>query len=482
MAGFAIGSPYPLTIGRRIRHWAAPEDAIGWFRQAAFWLNDNARIELLKGRSPAEQAAFLELVQGAIISAFNCLNIVWWTDPISRSLYRKYFAGNPNTTGSSMREALFGRRANYGGSTPVVSGSTSDYYGWFVPNSDVPVVRDPGGLIPRAAWQNFLRHNANTHPMMFIPTLGFNLSTLSGVAIPDVSDMVGSLAVELETDVKNNYFLTLGNGAINRCSAGLAYPRQCSYVVPNVVGLYGYDSTVAGRPSDWDTNWFQIAASSGLAPNSRLFESYGPFRYIDYLREWMAGMTSRTGAQIIQDSRAYVAFANNESVVAMGGRTQFITEALGAAGDVVAQQAALDPGLDAAAQAAFALGGALAGVTYGISAVVGGLVGGGLMLANRGIRKDVSNRGKDDLGRWKPVFERAWLSGDPNSTGQPDPPAFQVEFAPPEFTPLPPRGTIVAPGNSRIQTASSSDFPIGKIALGAGVAFVGWQAIKRMSK
>lgn len=420
---------YPLVVGRSFQQYMAPSDAMGWFTQAAAMLTDSeiARVNAL---SPQEQFDHIDAVMTAIERGANNLNVFIWSDPVSRACYRKWLSGPPVAL-----ENIFDPRLSYGGDRSGGSGFGSGFeVGWYVPNSNLPVIDDSDttGLIPKAArakFRNAIR--GVTNPNQFVPTIGFDLSTVHGEAPSNGNDEITrELLVGLQTNVINRHWVI--QGALDSdCVAGFAYPRVCQYVPGRVVGVGGFKDNARVQGDDWNRwdTFFAQAPAIGYA--GTLICAEGPYSYLPFLRELVAGFLSRTPAQIAQDTRAFITYQNAEGVRANGGPAAFLAASTGASGDVLTQMVQTNAAAQGSSTAAIAVGTAL--VAAGGYAAVAGLivmaVGYFAQIADRLIAKDVTGHGKDDLGRFKPVLERFVLSGDATEV-PPVPPGFPALSAP----------------------------------------------------
>lgn len=484
---------YPLELGAVIKHTAAPEDAVGWFANARALLNDNAMIATISAHAPGPGVDGLEYmakIMGAIQNGFNCLNIVWWNDPVSRAVYRKWISGPPAGTSNLWFNEMFDARTNYGGD--VRNRQAGSYQeGWYVPNERDPVIVDgTGGIIARATRDRWKQIMNLPNPNSFVQTVGLGVSTADGGRpFSTEGDLVNQLSVELQPSVMNRMWVMAGRRQ-TECVPGFAFPRTCerSPSAYSLVGVWSPDGQRAAYPEKWDS-FFGQAPVLGNRTNIAMAAS-GPVVYLPYLRELVDGLVSRTPAQIIQDARAFVIFQNAESAAAAGGGQSFLRAALGANEDVLGQITRSDPTAQIAGQTIMAVGAAFSTLTYGISAVVGAVVGGAIILGDKISEHAVEGHGKDDLGRYKPLLERAWLSGNPNIP-VPRMPEYNVESAPAQYRPrqmiiLAPIVVLTAAQRQQqlqqqqsILDAGRSKFPVGKILIGTAAVVAGWQLWKR---
>jgi len=404
---------YPLRIGHSFDQYMAPDDAMGWFAQAAAMLTDS-EIARVNGLSPRGQFDHVDAVMTAIERGANNLNIFIWSDPVSRACYRKWLSGPPASFAN-----IFDPRLNWGGDRTGGSGFGSGFeVGWYVPNSNLPVIDDSDttGLIPKAARAKFRAAISTvTNPNQFVPTIGFDLSTVHGEAPSGGSnEITRELLVALQPNVINRHWIIQGSLGSDTCVAGFAYPRVCQYVPGQIVGVGGFKDNARVQGDDWNRWDTFFAQAPAIGYSGTLICAEGPYRYLPFLRELVAGFLSRTPAEIVQDTRAFITYQNAEGVIANGGPAAFLAASTGASGDVLTQMVQTNAGAQGASTAAIAVGTAL--VAAGGYAAVAGLIvmaaGYFAQIADRLIAKDVTGHGKDDLGRFKPVLERFALSGD----------------------------------------------------------------------
>lgn len=449
----AVGGPvrpYPLEVGQVIRHWCDPDLTAAWFAYANTLLNDPSGLGANNGQV---SAGLLSMALDAICNGFNAANIVWWNQPTARAIYRKWLSGPPMSINGRWQAFVFGPDVNYGGS--FADGGTS---GWFEEREDMPVTHSspvPGGILPRLARLIFNRYYwpgvpdaGARHPTQFIPAIGFTLKPASGTsgnlapAFGDFSVDARPLMVELMNEVQNTYWMM---SAGNACDPEVAFPRLCD--LKDSRGNYWVDTAgITHGPAVFSADWvgyddmtdFRFAKAAGeLVRDMELPAAPAPMEFIPYLRELAAAMAAMSPVDLIQDSRAFVVYQNYSYVrESHTGLSGYLNAVFGTAPDQFARWTTPNPLMETAATTAYSIGGALAVQTYGISAIVGGAVGAGLQIANRVIRHPGTAH-KDDLGRLKPCYERAWLSGDqdPNDAAAGAP--YVVLREPPGYVRIP---------------------------------------------
>lgn len=394
----------------------------------------------------------------SIASGFNALNIVWFNDPDTRRIYRKWIAGPPYAPNNSAGENLFSKDVNY----------THDW--WYIAGQYFPIISDGGnsiapndgrgGIIPQQARALFLRYYprsqyARGHKNFFIQAVGLTLSIPATIADRATHNTID---LEVQNNVENDPFIVAYKRSV--CPLPYDWGAPCgsgllSVADPNIGGeaIYlptGQHDDTSRFPaqqiyvlpySDWRTMFIGTTnevAGTELDPGQILLLYPSMQSYLPWLLEWATSLVARTPTQIIQDSRAYVIFENMMQAQFNGGLESFLSFAMNQPSYLVQQRTATRPEVEAAAQAAFAIGGALAAETYGISALVGGAVGAGLMIGDRLVTNTIKSSYRDDIGRFKPALERAWLSvasNPPIVTGIQSSPPFMTVPAPPGYTP-----------------------------------------------
>lgn len=468
----------PLLVGKTLLHWADPIRAGAWFRHAKQLLSDSKRMTDLDrpvdtkdlqnniAQSRA-QVDYVAEILGAIAKGYNLLNIVWSNDPLARKNYRLFVSGPPTLYGGSFFTSLFSQEESYNKKWYTTNPFPGAFY---------------GGSLPSAA----LHRTNSAEGIHFVPSAGLTIAAVPGTTIPS------GLSVDLAQAIYNVPFVR--SREIVRCGERLVYPinEQCSYQPPHTADPVAGKSasfSVAKMPDgtslpvqfdDWRAAYYgslgDVFAGNMVSGGAAVA---APLRdYLVWLSVWVQSLIDRTPTQIIQDSRAFVAYENAGTIAHNRNALQQIIDT---PGDVEAQIHALDPGWQAVASGALAVGTAAGG----IGAVIGGAVAAVITVGNMLIPKGVSGHGRDDLGRWKLQFERAWLSGNLGSEdpgeGQPilppqdlsDPPAEGIFW---KSSPCPVAPKAPVPGTSTDESSdSTSGSKKGLIALGlAGALGIGY--------
>jgi hypothetical protein len=470
----ALVPVYPLAVGAKLYHWAAPEAGMGWFREAAKWLGMSGRdyVAEADAATPHDQFLLMKRICEAITNGFNALNIVWHNDPITRATYRNFIAGppvgndgHPATTEAQAKRSVFGTNENYGGNI-----------GWYTENLSVggpaeqPVITDPdrssngvgAGILPKNTRRLFNRYftfTAHTHPNIYLQTVGFNLCAAGS------SSGIAPLEVELQTSVQNGFWIIQADVRPDLfASKNSAFPTPTAFFrgdpSPSTISRATVIDPAGQRAPQSHVNWdwrdfvFLNPFPGGeiVAPGAELTASAGPQEYVGYLREMVSGLLARRPSQIIQDSRASVMYSNKLSIESAGSIAAFIAQVSGTSTEIQHLVTTPDPLIDAAANLAFSIGGAASVATSGISAVIGGAVGGALLISNRVAQHGISGLFRDDLGRWKPTFERGWLSGNPLNTTAEGEPTHTVDY-PPGFKIYPSGIGLFGGGREGLRTA-----------------------------
>jgi hypothetical protein len=440
-----VGEPvktYPLPTGGVLLHWADAPRAMGWFKEAWRLLNDADRLKKLgepvnttdKGannKQAGEQFQYVLDVLAAIARGYNMLNIVWHNDPIARELYRVFLAGPPQTSGMAAGN-VFDAKLDYNPN-------------WYTKDEFLPHAQDTAWL-QKAAIQG-AKGKAGDR---FAP------SALLVVAAMDTLPENGPVA--LSRRVFNAPVLT--TLLQQRCPTGLFYKavtatdskatldftaaidfpwrKRCESgsngfgtwprgIMPDGSELpEGFDDWRAAYRGDlYRGNLFDMGDSGITAPLTS---------YRTWLHAWVSTLVNRSAVHIIQDARAYTAWQNFQTLTVNASALAQI-EGLGSI--ISGQQHAPDAGWQIASGSLAAIG-AVAGSTGNPVGAAIGLIAGAsaavISVTDSIIVKGTKDIGRDDLGRYKPQLERAWLSGNAAevqaSTGAPGLPDFVLNDPP----------------------------------------------------
>jgi hypothetical protein len=209
-------------------------------------------------------------------------------------------------------------------------------------------------------------------------------------------------------------------------------------------------------------------------------------------------LRSRTPQQIVLGARFYTAYINNQIAGNVGGQAEVFSR-------IVQNIATLNqPGTAAASQflAAGALAASIAGAVTSIAAgvagatataipAVGAIIGGAIVavtaIGTALLSPDTSSLKRDDLGRFKPVFERGWLSGNPGdasitgapSLDVPDPPGFRRIIIGPIIPPVTPGSTGTPSGAQTAAPGASPVVVVGGLVLVGGIAYYLWRGARK---
>ena len=458
-----------------VLHWADPDLAAAWFRRASQLANDTARIAALDkplesadAQLGLQQTRFMQLIVEALASGYNALNIPWYNHPTARALWREWWAGpvggagpqNSNTQTNEYRERPDWNDAWY-------KGQKSD---WLFPvGAQLALAAGAGastlgvthftGRLPSQAEANFRRlyprrSYANGHPVEIIQRAGLTLG------LPVDEPARENAQIVYERDVINLPFAvgqyssgTLPDGtAVNgwlcppptdifKCGGGEATEycrlgdRSCNSGQP-----------LAGAVFDWRAFWFDGAVElfgTEVDPRVKLSTAVPLRDHLPWLQAWATAAAAESPQQIILSARAWVWEVNATWQMVLGEET-FLSKLAENPARLREQVRRPDPTATAVAGGVAVVGAAFGAVTFGISALIGGAVSTVISLADAFNAHATSGVGKDDLNRYKPVYERGWLSGDPsNAHAMPvysvaDPPDFRrnllvalIPFVPP---------------------------------------------------
>jgi hypothetical protein len=458
-------SEYPLQYGSVLVHWADAPRAAGWFKEAWRLLNDAERIEKLNApvnttdknannRQATEQFGYVIEVLRALSHGYNLLNIAWHNDPLARELYRRFVSGGPKVSGSSAA-AVFDKGLDY----------NPDWY-----------TKDE--FLPRA--QNLV----NTTLLQAVALdqtgakSGDRFAPSAMLVLASMDPLPSNGPVALSKRVFNAPYLA--NMRLQSCPVGPIYKglmvdftgaidfpwsKRCESG-SNGFGTWPKAIMPDGTalPDEFD-DW-RAAYKGSLYKSDPVFNQgddgiVAPLiEYLPWLRVWAKKLIDRSPVQIIQDARAYTAWQNLRTIQANGDALQQIA----GLGDTISQQQhAPDAGWEAAA-GGLAIAGTVASAAGGVGAIIG-LVAGAtaavIKVTDAVVVKGTKGIGRDDLGRYKPQIERAWLSGDPStglaSAGAPALPDSELQDPPGLGTDWSPQDCPAAPIKSGSGSESDED-------------------------
>jgi len=484
---------YPLQIGSLLVHWADPVRAAGWFKEAWRLLNDHERIERLNApvntsnrndnsRQATEQFGYVIEVLRAVSHGYNQLNILWHNDPTAREAYRRFVAGGPKLSGDNAG-SVFDAGLDYNPD-------------WYTKDEYLPRAQSTTLLQSVALAQTGGKAGDRFAPVALLVAASMDPLPSNGpVALsrrvfnaPVVTSLfrqscpVGTVYKDLSAVDFTGYIDFPWTKRCESGAKGFAFDQgyqPLKSVMPDGSELpTGFD--------DWRAAYRGplYQGDAGITPP--LIE------HLSWLRAWVHSLVTRSPAQIIQDSRAYTAWQNLRTLSANASAL----EQIGSLGATISQQQhAPDVGLELAAGSLAIAGGVAAAVGGPVGAVVG-LVAGAtaavIKITDAVVTKGTKGIGRDDLGRYKPQLERAWLSGDPAtglvSAGAPALPASELQDPPGMGSVWDPKECPTVPIRSGSSGGSASESVTGwwrslstpakvGVGVGAGVAGVGIVAV-----
>ena len=433
------------VAGSRIDHWVAVEYANAWFRQAREYLDDKALLAQCdaepnftdpakNAEQSAKQLDFVGRVAWSICQGYNALNLVAMNDPRVRYAYHRWVSGPPaGDSVSTMLDNWFQPERNFGGG----SFSTRTFGRWYFPNETWPIfgslngrgpAQAPVGFIAKLARSAFERFypDAATHPSEFVVNVELRLERdpESGEPTP--------APVDYQRVVRNRPLVeprTVPGGGF---SAGES--RGIGYMPDGRRLPWGVSGALGARAQgfwDWRAVFFDVDPIVGAVGNGDKMGLVAPMRaYLDFLNEIVDAALERSPAQIIQDTRVFVTWMNARQIqrAYVGDAGSFLSAVGVSDASTRMQELAGSPAVTLAARSIGTFGagiGAVVGkanpLAGGIVALASGAVSGVLTLINTAIRGDVTGKGKNDLGRYKPWLARGVLGGDitNETSGQP---------------------------------------------------------------
>ncbi len=445
-------SEYPLTVGSTIAHWADAPRAAGWFKEAWRLLNlrdstdpgDQKRYAALyapvnttdkaaNNRTATEQFQYITDVLRAIARGYNLLNVVWHNDPVAREAYRAHLAGPPKFEGQSA-SGVFAADQDY---NPA----------WYTHDEFLPQAQPTGGDLQQTALSMTGGKWGGKPGDKFAPSALLVLASMDPIG--DNGPVALSKRVYNAPAVTSALRQTCPVGPIyngltldftsaidfpwrKRCEAGSnGFGSALKAIMPDGTALPdGFD--------DWRAAYRGQLYQSDPVFNQGDGGIVAPLAdYYPWLYAWAKSLTSRSPLQIIQDTRAYTAWQNALTLQANQAALQQIADL----GNVLSQQQhAPDEGWNIAA-GTLGVVAAVASAAGGVGAIVGLVAGAAaavIKVTDAIVTKGTKGIGRDDLGRYKPQFERGWLSGNPAitdvSVGAPSLPSSELQDPPGEGT------------------------------------------------
>lgn len=429
--------------GAFLYQWCDLQLAAAWFRFGRALLNEATLWRNALTFDPIADAGhvarLLNLAMQSLTTACNALNIQWHTLPNLRAVYREYFAGRPDgyPNEAAMRGPLFGKVLNY----------ANDW--WKGASNDGPRcvgLSENRGILARRAVELTRRYTNNPNATTIL-----SLDFVPRVA-PYARNEQESLAGLTDITAEN---------LVNTLPQSLRWwpMGECKMLREPARNAAGYIDAWAscpalvqppGTPSDDDFSFGWSRDRNGrvrwtgdlLEPTRVCY--LPPDEFLPFCRAMFSAMDRETVSgtrmeQAVLNARTFVTQYNLDAMIANGGLDAWLNEVGNRDPDIRRAMTAPTPAVTASllaldavkpaitlavSAAATPLGGAIAGLAIGaISTIVrfGDLLS---IKAPTGV-------GRDDLGRYKPIFERGWLGGDPGQTeSRSGAPAFNVPAAP----------------------------------------------------
>jgi hypothetical protein len=435
---------YPLPIGSTLLHWADPIRAAAWFLEAQRLLGTerlhpltapvNTTDKTANNAMATQQFQYVNEVLSAIAHGYNLLNIAWHNDPVARQAYREHLAGPPKLSGQSGAN-VFAANQDY----------NPEWYThdeWFAHAQNKP----DSAYLQKAAIQvakgkagdkfapSALLVLASMDPLppnapVALSQRVFNAPAVTSLFLQNCP--VGPVYKDLSAV---DFTRAIDFPWSKRCEPGIKWSSPDQGDQP--VKAYLPDgSTLPNGFDSWN------AAYSGRIYQSDSVITAPLDEYLSWLRGWVSSLVHRSPLQIIQDARAYTAWQNARVLQVNASALQQIADLGSTLGQ---QQHAADQGWEIAA-GTLAVAGAVASSAGGVGAIVGLVAGAAaavIKVTDAVVVKGTKGIGRDDLGRYKPQLERAWLSGNPStpdaSVGAPslpdgelqDPPGLDAVWSP----------------------------------------------------
>lgn len=417
--GGVVTDASPLQIGSTFLHWADIPRGFGWVRAGLRLVHDRARIQALDAppnrtnleanqTQTLKQFSFILEALWSVAHAYNSYNLCWYNDPLARSLYRKWISGPPQYFGQNAGQSLFLERDDYNST-------------WYTTDNQFPLVGPlvQNGSVLRNYVLEITKNMQFTGVRFAIPAMLWvaPVGTLRPDQRPESADRVYNAPMIRTKFLK-----------FCPASPGTPWTRQCG----GPAGLTNLEipaqeiqrggvlrAIIPGTPNlnpgfdDWSSTYF------GMPYGSSETVCAPPLRWIlSWLQEWLDALDRRTPEEVIQDSRTFVAYQNARTIATNGGENGAIAKIAARESDLESQRHASSKGAADAASGIATVGAAVAPVP-----IVGQILGAVLGVTAAAIRigdalslHGTMGHGRDDLGRYKIQWERAFLSGDPRTT------------------------------------------------------------------
>lgn len=421
-----------------IPHFLDAPLAAAHFAEANRLASDDAALRALDGQSPVVQAQFFFGILSHIANGYNALGIVWSSDPTARQVYRRWIAGPPQGNDQIAISAQFsGDTYNY----------REDWYGFAFPwpqldPSSQDLVNTPPTGLPLAALTQFRRFGGTNaaNVMQWVQLCGLYVDVLDRTT-SNPRDIEGGVAYA--PSVRNRAFAMIpthtGDPTLWTDGAeqdpflqpGDEHVVQERFRRAVMFGGVAYDALPmppTGVFINQDTGArVENADMRSFAYDESLIGSRVPLKvanalveYAGWLREWAAACVGRAPSEIVAAARMYILWMNDKT---QGSNVSVATEIVNRDAQLQADRARPDPVATTVFTAMAAIAPALSvagpyGAAVGLGVAAIAAVG---RIVTAAVGSGVSSqRKRDDLGIFKPQYQRAMLAGSLLTDTPPD--------------------------------------------------------------
>jgi len=446
-------------------HWADFQLAGAWAAWAKAYADDTQRAARLDRVLPdpdfgvvtreatrdawEAQVDYVRDLFECIAQYYNALNIPWFTDKEARDLWQKWIVGNDSDENLRPSEAFdYNNEAAY---------SKEDF-------------GDRGNINPYRNRLRLKRGEASRARAGIIPREALRMADKMKGGTPINLDAqfhqaAGLMFTPLAGERSNNRWIdpSLATTSVNR---GFAVPVTLNYIQEETRWDRGFRDlphvgrTDARRNEDESNDRFERAAtiadwrtfSYDLEGAAGQYQLAAPLqKYVAWAKEWIEKIHARTPREVLRSAREYVLLRNLRMITAFGGIEGF-WESMGARdADLKAWFDRPNPALKTAETITRSIGGIGGAVGFAVGGPLGkaasdlafGFVGESLGLIATAIGNPAppDDKGKDDLGRWKPSLDRSFLGGKTAAVvGE-----TLQDTRPPELAKIPPGFCYVTP-------------------------------------
>jgi hypothetical protein len=385
--------------------WVATLDAVPI--DGAGWSDDALRAAWER------QLDYVRSILWCLALGYNLVNVPWYMHPAARHLERVNFAGD-------VAADEFNHAADY---------NQGQWYNRAHHDDDPTRLRailnrgtgTGAGALPLRARRLFNEGEGDPaqtrdhqgRAVAFCQQAGLRLVTMQGEYDPD-----GNLTNPyLATDVVNTAFCTPCTfGEVRADGQGKRNLKKVGRDLAHHAEAYGGSARYANADDlhDWRA-WSYSFEPGDVVVGNPIAVSIPLREYLPWLRDWARTCVEQGPAQVLQQSLHNVAYTNWQWIQSYGGVGGFLSAAAAAPAAVKAAEDVPNAPLAAVSGIVGAVGLASGAVTGGIGALIGGavaLVTGVLAHIPPFDGGPITTTAYDDLGRWKPTFERGSLSGD----------------------------------------------------------------------